>query len=323
MKIALIGPGLMEIPPKNWGAVESLIWDYSEYLQQKNVDVNIINHPNLNVVAEHINSTDYDFVHVQYDDHAGPLSYLLKKPFCTTMHYGYIKEHYGNYNGWKPIFDGILKSPGIFSLSPEITNLVKSAGYNNFIRTVRNGARTKDFKFKTDAQNYAICLGKIEHRKKQSFLASVCANRCKIDFIGPRVDSSFKENNTCKYGGLWTKPDLYEKMTDYKCLVLLSDGEAAPLVVPEALSAGLSIVVSRTAAANLDTTLPFIHVVDELTEDNIVETINNATENNHKYRKQIRQYAFDVFDWSVICDHYLNCVKEFLYENSICNYSNK
>ena len=29
MKIALIGPGIMPIPPDGWGAVESLIWDYA------------------------------------------------------------------------------------------------------------------------------------------------------------------------------------------------------------------------------------------------------------------------------------------------------
>ena len=32
MKIALVGPRIMEIPPKGWGAVESLIWDYATEL---------------------------------------------------------------------------------------------------------------------------------------------------------------------------------------------------------------------------------------------------------------------------------------------------
>ena len=29
MRLALIGPGIMPIPPDGWGAVESLIWDYA------------------------------------------------------------------------------------------------------------------------------------------------------------------------------------------------------------------------------------------------------------------------------------------------------
>jgi len=32
VKIAIIGPGLMSIPPTSWGAVEILIWDYYQNL---------------------------------------------------------------------------------------------------------------------------------------------------------------------------------------------------------------------------------------------------------------------------------------------------
>jgi hypothetical protein len=43
MKIALIGPGIMSIPPSGWGAVEILIWDYYNELTKLNHDVTIIN----------------------------------------------------------------------------------------------------------------------------------------------------------------------------------------------------------------------------------------------------------------------------------------
>ena len=55
-----------------------------------------------------------------------------------------------------------------------------------------------------------------------------------------------------------------------------TNGEAAPLVVPEALSAGLSLVVSKTAAANLDTSLPFIHVLENGLDETSPEIINKA-----------------------------------------------
>jgi glycosyltransferase involved in cell wall biosynthesis len=112
-------------------------------------------------------------------------------------------------------------------------------------------------------------------------------------------------------------------MTEYKCLVLLSDGEAAPLVVPEALSAGLSIVVSKTAAANLDTSLPFIHVLENGLDDRSSDVIAKAIQENVKYRKQIREYAVSYFDWSVICKEYIKIVKEFINENSLCNNSHQ
>ena len=43
MKIALIGPGFSPIPPKGWGAVESLIWDYYINLKKLQYDVKIVN----------------------------------------------------------------------------------------------------------------------------------------------------------------------------------------------------------------------------------------------------------------------------------------
>ena len=45
MKIALVGPGIMEIPPKGWGAVESLIWDYATELDELGHEGVIINTP--------------------------------------------------------------------------------------------------------------------------------------------------------------------------------------------------------------------------------------------------------------------------------------
>lgn len=323
MKIALIGPGFMEIPPKNWGAVESLIWDYSDYLKQKNISVDIINNTNLHIVAEQINNTNYDFVHVQYDDYADPLSRMVNKPFCVTNHYGYIKEQFPDYHGWKHVFNGALRSQGIIALSPEIKNIFKSVGYQKFIRVLRNGARTKDFRFINSPPKDGLCLGKVEPRKRQADLSNVCSNKCNIDFVGPVIDSNFSENNTCKYAGVWNKPTLYSDMTNYKCLILLSNGEAAPLVVPEALSAGLSLVISRTAAANLDTSLPFIHVLDNGLDEKSPEIIKQAIEENKDYRNQIREYALSYFDWGVICDEYINIAKDFINENSISYNSNK
>ena len=45
MNIALVGPGIMEIPPKGWGAVESLIWDYATELGELGHEGTIINTP--------------------------------------------------------------------------------------------------------------------------------------------------------------------------------------------------------------------------------------------------------------------------------------
>ena len=64
MKISIVGPGLMPIPPKGWGAVESLIWDMANALKELGHSVQIINTTDGNKVLQAIEEHDPDFVHI-------------------------------------------------------------------------------------------------------------------------------------------------------------------------------------------------------------------------------------------------------------------
>ena len=97
-------------------------------------------------------------------------------------------------------------------------------------------------------------------------------------------------------------------MTEYGNLVLLSSGEADPLVVKEALVAGLGVVVSECASANLDITKPWITVIPndklddlEYVKNKISENINSALTN----RNEIREYGLTRFGWSQILKEYI------------------
>ena len=60
MKISIIGPGIMPIPPKGWGAVESLIWDYNIELKKLGHDVQIVNTQNRqDIINQVILTSDY------------------------------------------------------------------------------------------------------------------------------------------------------------------------------------------------------------------------------------------------------------------------
>ena len=43
MKVSIVGPGIMPIPPKGWGAVEILIWDQKLALEKLGHEVDIVN----------------------------------------------------------------------------------------------------------------------------------------------------------------------------------------------------------------------------------------------------------------------------------------
>ena len=306
----------MEIPPKGWGAVEILIWNHKLELEKLGHKVDIFNTKDLEKVAREINSSDYDFIHVQYDDFVGYFSRTLKPPFCATSHYGYILKNPDNPNDpyQKTIFKDALGAPGIIALSPQIAEKYAASGYKGFLRYLRNGTDVRQFSFKKIGNGKALCLGKIESRKQQSLMAKLFGNEVRIDFAGPMADEDFKETRACKYLGEWSKETLHEKLTDYSCLVLLSKGEAAPLVVVEALAAGLSVVISESSTANLDKK-PFIDVVPDLSEKTagmIAKAINTQIKENAKHRESIRKYAEERFDWKVIVSEYESIIKDFI-----------
>ena len=70
MRIVIIGPGFMPIPPTGWGAIEILIWDYKQTLEKLGHEVFIVNERSPQNIVNETNSLGADFVHIQYDDYA-------------------------------------------------------------------------------------------------------------------------------------------------------------------------------------------------------------------------------------------------------------
>lgn len=313
MKIALIGPGLMPIPPKNWGGVENFMWSYYLILTGLGHEVEIFNTTDLDHVAKRINEGGYDFVHLHYDLYSRFFTKHLKAPFCTTSHYGYILKPKKWSFGYHAINIDNFNAPGIIALSDKINESYIDNGYRGWISVLKVGVKVADFKFnKGKGNGRALFLGKIEPRKRQAFLAESLRGKVNIDFAGPIVDGNFKENETCRYVGVWDRPYLYEHLTDYNCLVLLSDGEAAPAVVPEALAAGLSIVVSETASANLGNEKFVTILPDDISDAKaIAAAINDQIKSNDLIRSEIREYAEDKFDNNVIVGEYLDMASKF------------
>jgi len=92
MKIILIGPGCMPIPPKGWGAVESLVWDYYECLIKRNHQVIIVNNTNLHEVISYCNFVNPDIVHIMYDDHVVIAPHLNCSKIFYMSHFAYITD---------------------------------------------------------------------------------------------------------------------------------------------------------------------------------------------------------------------------------------
>jgi glycosyltransferase involved in cell wall biosynthesis len=302
MRICIIGPAT-QIPPVGWGAVESLIWDYKLSLEKLGHTVKIINIANPNEIIQRVNQFRPDFVHINYDDWIVLYPYI-QYPCAITSHFGYI-ERQDMLNGYANIFRLFQNyKPNIFCLSESIKKVYKFFAEipEEKLYINPNGVNSSPFK-RTDEPKYpdrSIYLAKVDYRKRQHLFQSIDS----LWYAGNLADSRFNTNKN--YLGEWDKDTLHEGLTDYGNLVLLSDGEAHSLVLMEALAAGLGIVISEFATANLDLDMEFIDVIPE-NKINDIEYIESIIIKNRGYsishRKEILEYSKN-FEWSNIIENY-------------------
>ncbi len=312
MKISIVGPGLMPIPPTGWGAVETLIWDMRNALIKLGHQVDIVNTHNANEIIQKINNYRPDFVHIHYDDWVGLYPHI-QYPCACTSHFGYLErpEMFGGYVNIANTFAKI--QPRVFCLSEgirKVYNVMFNIPKEN-LYVSPNGVNCSAFKV-VDVPTYpyrSIYLAKIDYRKRQHLFQEIDS----LWYAGNIADNRF--NQSKNYLGEWSKETLYNNLTEYGNLVLLSDGEAHPLVCMEAFAAGLGVVVSEWGKANLDVDKKFITVIPEKHIHDI-EFVEYEIVKNRKYsinnRDEILEYA-QTFDWvNVIRDTYIPNINEVL-----------
>ena len=313
MKISIVGPGIMPIPPTGWGAVEILIWDQKLALEKLGHEVQIVNTQSPIDIIKQINSFRPDFVHIQYDDFIELYSYV-QYPCAITSHFGYLEQP----NRWDYYGARIAKpfqdiKPNVFCLSYGIKEV-----YQNILNipsdrlfVTPNGVNINEFNYVSNPKHpdRSIYLAKIDYRKRQHLFQSIKT----LWYAGNVADTRFDQSRN--YLGEWSKHTLYNNLTHYGNLVLLSDGEAHPLVCMEALAAGIGVVVSQWGAANLDISKDFITVIPE-DKINDIEYVESRIIENREYsvqhRDEIREYVKE-FDWpTVIKNIYVPTIEKII-----------
>lgn len=314
-KIALIGPGIMAIPPTSWGAVEILIWDYYNELKNQGYDVTIINTKDLYQIINNVNDNNYDFIHIHYDPFYKILPFLKCPCIALTSHYPYIdKLEHHIIDGYDNFFLYMVSQQRYYSFvlaDKDMNTFIEYDANPGLLKKIKNGINSKMFKFtETEYKNRTVYLGKITSRKNQ-YLYQSMEN---IDFLGNCDDMQF-DTKRANYLGEWTREQIYNELTNYSNLLLLSKGEADPLVVKEALIAGLGVVINKSSAENIDVTKPFITLIDDDKMYDLDYVYSKIEENRitaNQMRKEIREYGISMFDISIEVAKYVEVIKSIL-----------
>jgi len=310
MIFCIVGTGHTPIPPIAYGAVESLIWDYYQTLTTLGHQVYIINKPNTQEMINEINSINPDIVHIQYDDNVKMSLEINCKTILFTSHFAYIAQYERLKNTtYFNIFQQAIECKDkiyIFALTNQMKEMYVKFGFPaKKIHVIPNGVNDQLFQYEQNCKlNKSIYIAVIDLRKSQYKYQSID----NIDFVGNYKETSFDICNS-NYIGEWSKSTLYNNLTNYANLVLLSDGEGDPLVVKEALICGLGIVISEYAIGHLDISMPFISVIykDKLDDiEHVKKVIEDNRNESIRIREQIRNYG-KTYAWSLIINDYYLC----------------
>ena len=206
MRIAIVGPGIMPIPPTGWGAVEILIWDSKVALEKLGHEVKIINTQSPTEIIKRVNEIRPDFVHIQYDDFIELYPYV-QYPCAITSHFGYLEQP----DRWDYYGDRIAKpfgriKPNVFCLSAGIkdTYMKQLDIPEERLFVTPNGVDFDIFEY-TDEPKHAdasIYLAKIDYRKRQFMFQGIKS----LFYAGNNADPRFDTSNN--YLGEWSKAEL-------------------------------------------------------------------------------------------------------------------
>lgn len=309
MKIILVGPGNMPIPPPGWGAVEILIWDYYNVLTRIGHIVHIINTRDRNEITRITNSINADVVHVHYDEFWDVIPNLNTPIKIITSHYPYItdtskwkNDRYGEImNGFRQITSA--SNVSVCCLNKSCIDVFTSHGIPlNRMFIMRNGMIPDNIRFNEDtiSPEY-VCVAKLEPRKRQYLTQNIE----EVVYVGKG------EPGHPRFLGELPRDKILNELTNYSGFVLLSEEENDSLALKEALFAGLPAIVSEGVVKNVvfDSDLSrFILVIPESKihdETLLRKTILEHGKQNVGNKKAIRELAIKSFSLESIVIKYI------------------
>lgn len=253
MKIIQVKTGIIEIPPKNWGAVEKVIWEYLKVLDFMGWETEL-------KWTDEVENDDNQIVHVHM---ANLANYLHNKkiPYVFSLHDHHVEYWGKDSNCYKENYNAIKNSKLTFV---HAKHLIKYFDDLPQIVYLPHGVNTKDYKFFDRSErvrqrphklvmmgNNGVGGDNLSDRK--GFLIGIEAAKylnLEIGIICPsKGNKEFFKHWNVNYDNLTIHYDLdyessIEKLSEYDIFLHPSNLEAGHpnLTLVESISMGIPIV---------------------------------------------------------------------------------
>ena len=308
MKITQVTPGLISIPPKGWGAIEKIIWNYKIQFEKMGHECGI-------QYLDDVDTTS-DIIHI----HVANLAIMAQErgiPYIFSLHDHHVVRHGKDSQTYKENLDAIKGS--IISFT-HAENLCKYFDETDKLFYLSHGVDTELYKNDSLIKPYTklLCVANNGYADNQSvdrkgFRYAIEAARelnHPITIVGPKNNENFFNVNKdlLDYDKLHiidTNPneeELIKLYNEHTIFLHPSELEAGHpnLTLLEAISCGLPIVGTYDGTKELNS----IYKIDRST-NSVVTGIKHVTSNietfvNHTQSEKLK------YDWSVICKRLLN-----------------
>ena len=319
MKIVNVTPGLIQIPPNGWGAVEKIIWEYHNNFMEMGHESHI-------KYLSEVQPNEYDIVHI----HVANLALEAHKrgiPYYFSMHDHHSVLYGTDSSVYKENREAIEKS--VLSFLPA-RYLVDYFGLENAIY-LPHGVNTSFFKEKSKAgqEHSILCVANngyandatadrkgflpaIEVARKLGLPITICGpeKNNKTFFEAQKMELSDWKHNPIEYENLTIKYNLTEEALKsefhkHTIFLHLSELEAGHpnLTITEAMASGLVVVGTLEADTVLDGFVKVTRGVDEA-----VTKIKEVLSNYDNYRRRSLQ-TVKKLDWNIVTKELMNHYK--------------
>jgi autotransporter strand-loop-strand O-heptosyltransferase len=318
MKIAFIATGVLEIPPKNWGAIEKIIWNLSNFFKSLGHSVDIIDLNNICLLNNY-----YDIVHVFIENQANELA-RLGIPYFFSMcdHHAYIygKESSCYLNNLSAIKSSIITTfPAEYLLEYfdfQVNSLFVSVGVDNKLYSFKERNINNRLPKLLCVANNGTIADPFEDRK--GFLPAIAAAQelnLDITIAGPtKNNKNFFLHHNPTYDKLnivydKNETDLIKIFHEHDVFLHLSNIETGHpnMTMAEALSTGLPVVGTYWGGNLMSSGL----LKTKIQHEEIVEKIKKVLNNYYYYNVGARIESLN-YDWSIIGNKFLNLYSSYI-----------